>query len=465
MFDGLTGRLDAVAKRMKGRGRITEDNIRETVRDVRMALLEADVALPVVREFTEQVKQRAQGAEVARSLSPGQTFVKIVQDELTRVMGGENVGLNLSVEPPAVLLLAGLQGSGKTTTAAKLARTLKEQHKKSVLLVSCDVYRPAAIEQLATLAGEVGVEAYPSDSSAKPEKIAKDALRHAQRHYFDVVIFDTAGRLAVDEEMMTEVRRLHEAVSPHETLFVVDAMTGQDAANTAAAFGDALPLTGVVLSKADGDARGGAALSARHVTGAPIKFMGMGEKTDALEPFHPERIASRILGMGDVVSLVEEVERSVDHEKARKLEKKLKKGGKGFDLADFRDQMAQVTTMGGLGGVMDKLPGMGGLSEQLQGQLDDKRVRRLLGIVDSMTPDERARPDIINGSRKKRIAAGAGLQVQDVNRLLKQFKQMQKMMKQVKKKGGAQRMMEQLQGGMGRGGPGGGGLPPGMGGR
>lgn len=464
MFDGLTGRLNAVAKRMKGRGRITEENIRETVREVRMALLEADVALPVVRAFTEEVKQRAEGKEVARSLSPGQAFVKVVQDELTRVMGGENVGLNLNVEPPAVVLLAGLQGSGKTTTAAKLARYLKERSRTKVLLVSCDVYRPAAIDQLATLAEELGVEAYPSDSSQKPERIAQEALQYARRHYFDAVIVDTAGRLSVDEEMMDEVRRLHQTVSPSETLFVVDAMTGQDAASTAAAFGEALPLTGVVLSKADGDARGGAALSARHVTGVPIKFMGMGEKTDALEPFHPERVASRILGMGDVVSLVEEVERSVDREKAEKLEKKLKKGGKGFDLADFREQMQQITTMGGLGGMVDKIPGMDGVSEQLQGQMDDKRVRRLIGMVDSMTPAERARPDIISGSRKRRIAAGAGVQVQDVNRLLKQFKQMQKMMKQMKKKGGAQRMMEQLSGRTGGGG-GTAGLPPGFGGR
>ncbi len=456
MFDGLSKRFDAVAKRMSGRGRITEENIRETVRDVRMALLEADVALPVVRAFTEHVKERAAGAEVAKSLTPGQAFVKIVQDELVRTMGEKVEPLALNVQPPAIVLLAGLQGAGKTTSAAKLARYLHEREKKRVLLVSCDVYRPAAIEQLATLAGEVGVEAFLVDANDDPERIARAAVDHARRHYFDVVLIDTAGRLAVDEAMMDEIRRLHAAVQPVETLFVVDAMTGQDAARTAAAFGEAVPLTGVILTKTDGDARGGAALSVRHVTGAPIKFMGVGEKTDALEPFHPDRVASRILGMGDVVSLVEEVERSIDKEKAQQLEKKLRKGGKGFDLTDFRDQMEQITNMGGLGGLMEKLPGMGGMQEQLQGQMDERRIRRLVAMVNSMTPNERTRPDIINGSRKRRIAAGSGVQVQDVNRLLKQFKQMQKMMKQVKKKGGARRMFEQMM-------PGRGGMPPGMG--
>ncbi len=455
MFDGLSKRLDAVAQRMRGRGRITEENIRETVRDVRMALLEADVALPVVRAFTEQVKERAAGAEVAKSLTPGQAFVKIVQDELVRTMGEKVEPLALNVQPPAIVLLAGLQGAGKTTSAAKLARYLHEREKKRVLLVSCDVYRPAAIEQLATLAGEIGVEAFPVDANDDPEKIARKAVDHAKRHYFDVVLVDTAGRLAVDEAMMDEIRRLHGAVQPVETLFVVDAMTGQDAVRTAAAFGEAVPLTGVILTKTDGDARGGAALSVRHVTGAPVKFMGVGEKTDALEPFHPDRVASRILGMGDVVSLVEEVERGIDKEKAEQLEKKLRKGGKGFDLTDFRDQMEQITNMGGIGSLMEKMPGMGGMQERLQGQMDEGRVRRLVAIVNAMTPAERARPDIINGSRKRRIAAGTGVQVQDVNRLLKQFKQMQKMMKQVKKKGGARRMFEQMMPG--------GGMPPGMG--
>ncbi len=465
MFENLTGRLDAVTQRMSGRGRITDENIQDSVREVRKALIEADVALPVVRSFTEEVKKRAEGAEVAKSLTPGQTFIKIVQDELVRVMGEAAEPLNLNVQPPAVVLVAGLQGSGKTTSIGKLARYLREREKKSVLVVSCDVYRPAAIDQLNTLAQEVGVEAYPASSDDKPEKIAKAAVDHARRHYFDIVLVDTAGRQTVDEGMMKEVQGLHKALKPPETLFVVDAMTGQDAAKTAQAFGDALPLTGVVLTKTDGDARGGAALSVRHVTGAPIKFMGVGEKTEALEPFDPERVASRILGKGDVVSLVEEVERSVDQEKAQKIEKKLKKGGKGFDLNDFKEQMQQIDQLGGLGGVMDKMPGMGKQMDKVKDQLDDSLVRRQLAMVDSMTARERARPDIINGSRKRRIAAGSGVQIQDVNRLLKQFKQMQKMMKQVKKKGGPQRMMQQMMGGGGPGGgAGGGGLPPGMGG-
>ncbi len=461
MFDSLSERLDSVTQRMRGRGRITEENIQETVREVRMALLEADVALPVVRRFTEEVKQRAEGAEVAKSLNPGQAFIKIVQDELIRVMGEGVEGLQLNVQPPAVVLLAGLQGSGKTTSVGKLARYLREREKKKVLVVSCDVYRPAAIDQLATLAEEVEVEAYPSSSTEEPERIARAAVDHARRYYFDVVLVDTAGRLSIDEAMMDEVKRLHAAVKPAETLFVVDAMTGQDAAKTAQAFGEALPLTGVVLTKADGDARGGAALSVRYVTGAPIKYLGMGEKSDALEPFHPDRIASRILNMGDVVSLVEEVERSVDQQKAEKLEKKMRKGGKGFDLEDFREQMQQIDQLGGLGSLIDKMPGMGKYTEHVKSQMDDGYVRRQLAMINSMTPKERARPDIINGSRKKRIAAGSGVQVQDVNRLLKQFKQMQKMMKQVKKKGGAQRMYQQLMGGGGGGG--GGSLPPGLG--
>ncbi|BAU58800.1 signal recognition particle [Halorhodospira halochloris] len=465
MFDNLSGRLDSVAQRMRGQGRITEDNIQETVREVRMALLEADVALPVVRSFTDEVKKRALGAEVAKSLTPGQAFIKIVQDELVRVMGGEAAEpLNLSVQPPATILVAGLQGSGKTTSIGKLARYLREREKKKVLVVSCDVYRPAAIEQLETLASQVGVEAYPVSSGDDPQRMARKAIDHARRHYFDVVLVDTAGRTTVDDAMMDEVKRLHRAVDPAETLFVVDAMTGQDAAKTAQAFGEALPLTGVVLTKADGDARGGAALSVRQITGAPIKFMGLGEKTDALEPFHPDRIASRILGKGDVVSLVEEVERSVDQEKARKLEQKLRKGGKGFDLEDFREQMQQINQMGGMGSMVEKMPGLGQYADQVKEQMDGSYVRRQLAMIDSMTPRERTRPDIINGSRKRRIAAGSGVQVQDVNRLLKQFKQMQKMMKQVKKKGGAQRLAQQLMGGGSGGGlGGGGGLPPGMG--
>ncbi|RLK50798.1 signal recognition particle subunit FFH/SRP54 (srp54) [Alkalispirillum mobile] len=458
MFDNLSGRLSEAMNRLRGKGRLTEDNIKDTLREVRMALLEADVALPVVREFIAQVRERAMGAEVMKSLTPGQALIKIVKDELVQVMGEENDALDLAAKPPAVVLLAGLQGSGKTTSTAKLARYLVEREKKKVLVVSCDIYRPAAIEQLRTLAGEVGVEWFPSEAKQDPEKIAKAALDHARKQFFDVLLVDTAGRLHIDQDLMDEVQRLHKALDPVETLFVVDSMTGQDAANTARAFHDALPLTGVVLTKTDGDARGGAALSIRHITGKPIKFLGVGEKTSALEPFHPERVASRILGMGDVLSLVEEVERKVDRSEAEKLSKKLKKG-KGFDLEDFKSQMEQVNKLGGIGGLMDKMPGMGNMSEQIKGKMDDKQVRRLVAIINSMTPDERRRPEVINGSRKRRIAQGSGTQVQEVNRLLKQFKQMQKMMKQMKKKGGMQKMMRQLGGGGG-----GGQLPPGMGG-
>ena len=457
MFDNLSDRLEGVLKRMRGQGRLTDQNIQDTLREVRMALLEADVALPVVRDFVGQVKQRALGEEVSKSLTPGQAFVKIVRDELVHVMGEANDELDLSVRPPAVVMVAGLQGAGKTTSVAKLARWLRERKNKKVMVVSCDVYRPAAIDQLKTLAEEVGVEFYPSSGSDKPVAIAKAAVDHARKQYADVLLIDTAGRLHVDQEMMEEVKQLHQAVEPVETLFVVDSMTGQDAVNTAKAFDEALPLTGVILTKTDGDARGGAALSVRHVTGKPIKFMGVGEKTTALEPFHPDRVASRILGMGDVLSLVEEMERNVDRDQADKLARKLKKG-KGFDLQDFRDQMSQIGKMGGLGGLMEKMPGMGNVSAQLKGQVDDKQVRRLIAIVDSMTLRERSKPDIINGSRKRRIAAGSGTQVQDVNRLLKQFKQMQKMMKQFKK-GGMAKMMRQFGGGM----PPGGGLPPGLG--
>ncbi|ABI57280.1 signal recognition particle protein [Alkalilimnicola ehrlichii MLHE-1] len=455
MFDNLSGRLSDAMGRLRGKGRLTEDNIKDTLREVRMALLEADVALPVVREFIAQVRERAMGAEVMKSLTPGQALIKIVKDELVQVMGEENDALDLAAKPPAVVLLAGLQGSGKTTSTAKLARYLTEREKKKVLVVSCDIYRPAAIEQLRTLADEVGVEWFPSAADQDPERIARAALDHARKQFFDVLLVDTAGRLHIDQDLMDEVQRLHKAVTPVETLFVVDSMTGQDAANTARAFHDALPLTGVILTKTDGDARGGAALSIRHITGKPIKFLGVGEKTTALEPFHPDRVASRILGMGDVLSLVEEVERKVDRSEAEKLSKKLKKG-KGFDLEDFKSQMEQVNKLGGIGGLMDKMPGMGNMSEQVKGRMDDKQVRRLVAIINSMTPDERRRPDIINGSRKRRIAQGSGTQVQEVNRLLKQFKQMQKMMKQMKKKGGMQRMMRQLGGGGGQ-------LPPGMG--
>jgi len=452
MFDNLSDRLDGITRRLRGQGRLTEQNISDTLREVRMALLEADVALPVVREFVKEVKERALGEEVAKSLTPGQALIKIVHNELVRVMGEANDELNLQARPPVVVMVAGLQGAGKTTSVAKLARWLKERKNKKVLVVSCDVYRPAAIEQLKTLAASVGVDFFPSSADDAPVQIATAAREHTQKNFHDVLLVDTAGRMHVDAEMMDEVKQLNAAIEPVETLFVVDAMTGQDAANTARVFDEALPLTGVILTKTDGDARGGAALSIRHITGKPIKFLGVGEKTTALEPFHPDRVASRVLGMGDVLSLVEEVERSIDKDKAEKLASKLKKGS-GFDLEDFRDQMQQITKMGGLGSLMDKLPGMGNVSEQLKDRVNDKEVRRQVAIIDSMTPHERRKPDSINGSRKRRIAGGAGVPVQEVNRLLKQFKQMQKMMKQFKK-GGMRKMMRQF----------GGNLPPGLGG-
>jgi signal recognition particle subunit SRP54 len=421
MFDNLSERFEGIAKRLRGQGRLTEENISDTLREVRMALLEADVALPVVREFVKDVKERALGGEVAKSLTPGQAFIKIVHAELVRMMGQANDALALSARPPVVVMVAGLQGAGKTTSVAKLARWLKERQNKKVMVVSCDVYRPAAIEQLKTLAAEVGVEFFPSRAQEDPVRIADGALDYARKHYIDVLLVDTAGRLHIDETMMAEVKRLHAAVAPVETLFVVDSMTGQDAANTARAFNEALPLTGVILTKTDGDARGGAALSIRHITGKPIKFLGVGEKTTALEPFHPDRVASRILGMGDVLTLVEDVERNIDKAKAEKLAGKLKKG-EGFDLEDFRDQMQQITKLGGLGGLMDKLPGMGQVPDSVKNQVNDRDVLRQVAIINSMTPMERRKPDIIAGSRKRRIAAGSGVQVQDVNRLLKQFK-------------------------------------------
>ncbi|MDN3653917.1 signal recognition particle protein [Thalassotalea ponticola] len=454
MFENLSDRLSKTLKNISGRGRLTEDNIKETLREVRMALLEADVALPVIRDFVARVKERAVGQEVSKSLTPGQVFVKIVRSELEVAMGEANEALDLKATPPAVILMAGLQGAGKTTSVAKLAKFLKEREKKKVLVVSADVYRPAAIKQLETLAGEVGVEFFPSDISQKPVAIADDAISHAKKQFFDVVIVDTAGRLHVDGEMMAEIKDLHANINPVETLFVVDAMTGQDAANTAKAFNEALELTGVILTKTDGDARGGAALSIRHITGKPIKFMGVGEKTDALEPFHPDRIAGRILGMGDVLSLIEEVEQKVDKQKAEKLAKKVK-SGKGFDLEDFREQLVQMKNMGGMMGLIDKLPGMGNMLDQVKGQLDDKLAVRMEAIINSMTPAERQRPDIIKGSRKRRIAAGSGTQIQDVNKLLKQFTQMQKMMKKMSGKGGMQKMMRSMKGMMPPGGMGG----------
>ncbi len=466
MFNSLSERLSQTLKQITGQAKLTEDNIKNSLREVRMALLEADVALPVVKSFIDGVRERAVGQEVSQALNPGQQFLKIVQSELEHVMGDVNEALDLKSQPPAIVLLAGLQGAGKTTTTAKLARFLKEREKKRVMVVSADVYRPAAIKQLETLATEVGAIFHPSDISEKPEVIVKRAVDAARKQAVDVLLVDTAGRLAIDTDMMTEIKALHKAINPIETLFVVDAMTGQDAANTAKAFSDALPLTGVVLSKADGDARGGAALSVRQITGKPIKFMGMGEKTDALEPFYPDRIASRILDMGDVLSLIEEVERKVDKEKAEKLANKLKKG-KGFDLEDFREQLKQMNNMGGLTGMMDKLPGMGQISQaaqQMQGA--EKQFAQMGAIIDSMTIMERRFPDKINGSRKRRIAMGSGTQIQDVNRLLKQHKQMSKMMKKVGKKGGMQKMMRGMGGMMGgQGGmPPGGGLPQGLGG-
>jgi len=415
------------------------------LREVRMALLEADVALPVVKEFIDQVRGRAVGAEVLQSLSPGQVLVKIVNDELVRIMGQANEDLNLNVRPPAVILVAGLQGAGKTTSVAKLARWLKERKKKSVMVTSCDVYRPAAIDQLQTLAREVDVSFFPSKSSHKPVEIAKAALEQASRSAIDVLLVDTAGRLHIDQEMMAEIQAIHGAIQPIETLFVVDSMTGQDAANTAKAFHDALDLTGVILTKTDGDARGGAALSIRQITGKPVKFLGIGEKTTALEPFYPERLASRILGMGDVVSLVEEVERTIDKTKAEKVAKKLQKG-KGLDLEDFREQLRQMQSMGGLAGIMDKLPGMAQVPQAAKSQMmNDKEIKKMEAIINSMTPGERRTPDVIRGSRKRRIASGSGTQIQDVNRLLKQFTQMQKMMKKMTK-GGMKNMMRGLKG-------------------
>ena len=442
MFDNLTQRLTQTMQKLRGKGRLTEDSIRETLREVRIALLEADVALPVVQSFISQVKERALGQEVISSLQPGQALVKIVHDELVQVMGEENEALDLKASPPVVVLLAGLQGSGKTTTTAKLAKHLSEELKKKVMVVSCDVYRPAAIDQLKTLADQVGVLFHPSSVTDNPVAIAKAALDAASKQFVDVLLVDTAGRLHIDADMMDEIRQLHSAVNPHETLFVVDSMTGQDAANTAQAFNEALPLTGVVLTKTDGDARGGAALSVRQITGKPIKFVGTGEKTEALQPFHPERIASRILGMGDVLSLVEDVQRHVDQDKAEKLARKIKKG-RGFDLEDFRSQLEQMQNMGGLGNLVEKMPGMSDVPDQVKNRVNDKQTVSMIAIISSMTPQERSFPDVIRGSRKKRIAMGSGTQIQDVNRMLKQFSQMQRMMKKFGK-GGMKGMMRKL---------------------
>jgi len=457
MFNNLSDRISKSLRSVVGKARLTDKNIQDTLREVRKALLEADVALPVVKVFVEQVRKRALGHEVSRALNPGQQFLKIVEAELTSVMGEANESLNLAVKPPAVILMAGLQGAGKTTSVAKLARFLKEREKKKVLVVSADVYRPAAIEQLATLAAEVGVECFPSDPSQKPVGIAEAAVAHARRQFHDVVIVDTAGRLHIDESLMSEIQDLHKVLQPAETLFVIDAMIGQDAVNTAKAFNEALPLTGVILTKADGDARGGAALSVRHVTGKPIKFLGVGEKVDALEPFHPDRLAGRSLGMGDMLSLIEDAERKIDKAKAEKLVEKVKTGKK-FDLEDLRDQLQQMQNLGGMGAMLEKLPGMGNVGQLMEQANMGAQFKRMEAIINSMTPAERSNPDLLNGSRKRRITQGSGTDIQDLNRLLKQHKQMAKMMKKMKG-GGMNKMMRGLQGMMG----GGGGLPPGFG--
>ena len=459
MFDNLTQRLASSLRKISGKARLTEKNLSETLEEVRVALLEADVALPVIQQFIESVKLKSLGQAVSESLNPGQAFLKIVKSELELVMGMANEHLNLNVQPPAVILMAGLQGAGKTTTAAKLAHLLNNNEKKKVLLTSADVYRPAAIEQLQALASQIKVDFFSSDQSQSPSDIAKLALNHARTNFYDVLILDTAGRLSIDEKMMHEIAELHEILIPIETLLVVDAMTGQDAANTARDFADALPLTGVVLTKADSDTRGGAALSVRFITGKPIKFIGVGEKIEALDPFHPERIASRILGMGDMLSLIEEVEHKVDKKKADRLAKKFKKG-RSFDLEDFRDQLQQMNKLGGIAGMLDKLPAAGNLAQLGSKNVDNALFSRMEAIICSMTPRERRQPSLISGSRKRRITKGSGTNVQDLNRLLKQHKQMQKMMKKVKA-GGVQKMLQGLGdtsppgGGMGSG-----GMPP-----
>jgi len=445
MFSQLTERLGGVLKGLRGAARLTEDNIESALRDVRMALLEADVALPVVRELIQRIKARAVGQEVIGTLTPGQALVRVVRDELTALMGSANERLDLAAQPPVVVLMAGLQGSGKTTTAAKLALRLTREDRKRVLMVSCDVYRPAAIEQLRVLAGEIGVDCFPSSGQQRPADIATAALAQAQRGMYDVLIVDTAGRLAIDEAMMEEIAGLERLLAPREVLFVVDSMTGQDAVRTAQVFNERLSLTGVILTKTDGDARGGAALSVRQVTGKPIKFLGVGEKVAALEPFHPDRVASRILGMGDVLSLIEEVEQKVDRDEATRLAGKLA-SGKGFDLQDFRDQLRQMAKLGGIGNLMSKLPGIGELPAGALGKVNDREFVKLGAMIDSMTPQERRHPDLIRASRKRRIAAGSGTQVQDVNRLLKQFDQMQRMMKKVGRKGGLMKLMRGLGG-------------------
>lgn len=440
MFDNLTERLNSTLKNIKGQGRLTESNIKDTLKEVRIALLEADVALPVVTQFIENIKAGALGQKVQSSLTPGQAMIKLVQTELVSAMGDANEKLNLNTNPPAVILMAGLQGAGKTTTVAKLGRWLKTSMKKRVGVVSADVYRPAAINQLQILAEDLSLTFFPSDISQKPVDIAKNAIEAAKIKFIDVLIIDTAGRLHVDDDMMEEIKTLHAEVKPIETLFVVDSMTGQDAANTAKAFNDALPLTGVILTKADGDARGGAALSIRHITGKPIKFIGVGEKADALEPFYPDRIASRILGMGDVLGLIEEIEQKFDKTKAEKLAKKIQKG-KSFNLEDFREQLDQMLSMGGVGSLLDKLPGMHNVPQEMKDKINDKEIARQIAVINSMTIEERQHPDLINPRRKERIAKGCGQQLTDVNRLLKQFAMVQKMMKRFKGGGNLNNMV------------------------
>ena len=452
MFKNLSDRLSKLVRDLRGQGRLTETNIEDTLREVRMALLEADVALPIVREFIEHVRAKALGQDVIGSLTPGQALIRVVRDELVATLGEANVPLRLAQEPPAVVLMAGLQGSGKTTTVAKLARLLHERERKTVAVVSCDVYRPAAIEQLRVLAAEIGVNCIASDPNETPRAIATRALTQARTAFADVLLVDTAGRLHIDDAMMQEIRELHGLLHPAETLFVMDSMMGQDALRAARAFADALPLTGVVLTKTDGDARGGAALSARQVIGAPIKFIGVGEKVDALEPFHPERMASRILGMGDLLTLIEQAEQKVDREQAEQFANKLRQG-KEFDLADFRDQLKQMRNMGGLDALAGMLPGMNQLPEQVKNQVNDREIIRMVAMVDSMTAQERRFPAVIKASRKIRIANGSGTSVQDLNRLLKQFLQMQKVMKKITKKGGLKNLMRGMAARLPRGAP------------
>jgi len=444
MLENLTERLQSVIKTIRGQARFTEENIGDAMREVRIALIEADVALPVVKYFINTVKEKVLGAEVLESVAPGQAIIKIVQDELTSLMGSENSELNIAAKPPVVILMAGLQGSGKTTTSAKLAKILKEK-KKKVLLVSADVYRPAAIEQLKILALDLGVECFNSSSNDKPNKIALNALEYSKKHFFDLIIFDTAGRLGIDEKMMKELKQLHKTLSPSETLFIVDAMQGQDAVNSAKAFNDTLPLSGIILTKVDGDSRGGAALSVRYVTGKPIKFIGVSEKIDGLEPFYPERISSRILGMGDIVGLVEEAQKNVDKKEAEKLAEKVK-SGKNFDLDDFKSQIAQMKKMGGVGAMMDKMPSkISNAASKMDPEEGDKSLIQIEAIINSMTKLEKTKPEIIKAKRKIRIANGSGVQVQDVNKLLKQFVEMQKMMKMFSK-GGIGKLMRGLSG-------------------